>query len=184
MKFKTGDKVSFLNEKGAGVIIHILSNFRVLVRNDEGFEVSIAADQLVPVLDNSNYHTPSAQDRKWMEQKEEQDIKPPKPETDEAWEVDLHLHELLESYRQKSDHQKLLFQLDYFRRCMDAAIVYRVRKVIFIHGVGKGTLKQEILHALKDYDNIRHFEAPFKKYGFGALVVEFGLLQLPQRDRG
>jgi DNA-nicking Smr family endonuclease len=55
---------------------------------------------------------------------------------------------------------------------MDAAISHRIKKVIFIHGVGKGTLKQEIIHALKDYDHIRHFDAPLKRYGFGALTVE------------
>ena len=173
MKFKVGDKVSFLNEKGAGVVSNILTDFRVSVLNEDGFEISYSTDQLVPYLDKSKYNITSAQDKKWMEQKEEQDITPPRLEPDEAWEVDLHLHELLDSNLQKSDHEKLLFQLKYFRRCMDAAFAHRVKKVVFIHGVGKGTLKQEILHALKDYDNIRHFDAPLKKYGFGALSVEF-----------
>lgn len=173
MKFKVGDKVSFLNEKGAGVITNILSNFRVSVLNEDGFEISYAADQLVPLADRSSYKVSYLQDKKWLDEKEEQEIKPPSLEPEEAWEVDLHLHELLDSYQKKSDHEKLLFQLNYFRRCMDAAFVHRVRKVIFIHGVGKGTLKQEILHALRDYENIRHFDAPLKKYGFGALCVEF-----------
>lgn len=91
---------------------------------------------------------------------------------DEAWEVDLHLHELLDSYQQKSDYEKLAFQLKYFRKCMDVAIAHRIKKIVFIHGVGKGTLKQEILHALKDYERVRHYDAPFRKYGYGALVVE------------
>ena len=56
---------------------------------------------------------------------------------------------------------------------MDAAIAHRISKIIFIHGVGKGTLKQELIHALKKYERVRHYEAPFKKYGFGALTVEF-----------
>ena len=55
---------------------------------------------------------------------------------------------------------------------MDAAIIHRIKKIIFIHGVGKGTLKAEILHALKEYEITRHYDAPLKKYGFGALTVE------------
>ena len=110
---------------------------------------------------------------KWVDEKEEQEIKPPSQlGVDEAWEVDLHLHELLDSYQQKSDHEKLIFQTKHFRKCMDAAITYKIKKIIFIHGVGKGTLKQEILHALKDYERVRHYDAPFRRYGYGALVIE------------
>lgn len=173
MKFKIGDKVSFLNEKGSGVITNILNNHRVLVLNEEGFEVSYAADEIVTLAKKSDYKMDSAMSAKWHDQKEEQDVKPPKLEIDEAWEVDLHLHELIDSYQQKSDHEKLLFQLNYLRKCMDAAIAHRIKRVIFIHGVGKGTLRQEVIHALKDYDRVRHFDAPLKKYGFGALTVEF-----------
>ena len=172
MKFKIGDKVSFLNEKGSGIIANILSDFRVTVLNEDGFEISYAIDQLVPLAEKSSYKMNSIMDAKWLEQKEEQDVTPPHLELDEAWEVDLHLHELIDTNQQKSDHEKLMFQLKYFRKCMDAAIQNRIKKVIFIHGVGKGTLRQEIVHALKDYDRVQHFDAPLKRYGFGALTVE------------
>ena len=172
MKFQIGDKVSFLNEKGSGVITNILNNFRVLVANEDGFEVSCSVDEIVAVAKKSDYKMESGISEKWVGQKEDQEVTPPKLMQDEAWEVDLHLHELIDSYQQKTDHEKLLFQLNYFRKCMDAAIAYRIRKVIFIHGVGKGTLRQEILHALKDYENTRNYDAPFKKYGFGAIIIE------------
>ncbi|TAL56312.1 MAG: hypothetical protein EPN85_15150 [Bacteroidetes bacterium] len=172
MKFKIGDKVSFLNEEGSGVISNILTDFRVSVLNEGGFEISYLTNQLVPYADRSSYKIDSILAKKWMDQKEEKEIKPPKLEPEETWEIDLHLHELIDSYQQKSDHEKLIFQLSYFKKCMNTAIMYQVKKVIFIHGVGKGTLKQEILHALKDYERIRQYDAPFKKYGHGALVVE------------
>lgn len=172
MKFKIGDKVSFLNEKGTGVVSHILTDFRVTVLNKDGFEVSYSTDELVPLAERSSYKMDSKMNSKWMEEKEEQNIKPPKLDFDEAWEVDLHLHELIDNYQQKSDHEKLMLQLKHFRKCMDAAISHRIKKVIFIHGVGKGTLRQEIIHALKDYDRIRHYDAPLRKYGYGALTVE------------
>ncbi len=173
MKFQIGDKVSFLNEKGSGVITNIVSNFRVLVMNENGFEISCSTDEIVGTAKKSDYKMDSAMSAKWQDQKEEQAVKPPQLEHNEAWEVDLHLHELIDSYQQKSDHEKLLFQLNYFKKCMEAAINHRIKKVIFIHGVGKGTLKQEIVHALKDYDHVIHYDAPLKKYGFGALTVEF-----------
>jgi len=173
MNYKAGDKVSFLNEKGNGVIINILSNFRVSVLNSDGFEVIYSIQELVPLADKSNYKVDFKSENKWQDQKEEQKIKPPNLEVDEAWEVDLHLHELIDSYQQKSDHEKLLFQLNYFKKCMDAAFSHRIKKAIFIHGVGKGTLRQEIIHALKDYERITHYDAPLKRYGYGAITVEF-----------
>jgi len=154
------------------MITSILSNYRVVVRNEDGFEVPYAVEDLVALSKKSDYNVDSSKSAKWREQKEEQEIKPPKLLVDEAWEVDLHLHELIDAFQQKSDHEKLMFQLNYFRKCMDAAIAHRIKKIIFIHGVGKGTLRQEIIHALKDYDRIRHFNAPLKRYGFGALTVE------------
>jgi dsDNA-specific endonuclease/ATPase MutS2 len=169
VEFKIGDKISFLNEKGTGVITNILTNYRVLVMNDDGFEISYPLSELVLLASKSEYKM----DSKWKNEKEEQEIKPPSHlAVDEAWEVDLHLHELLDSYLQKSDYEKLTFQIKYFKKCMDAAIAHRIKKVIFIHGVGKGTLKQEILHALKDYERVRNYDAPFRKYGYGALAVE------------
>jgi hypothetical protein len=173
MQFKIGDRVSFLNEKGSGMITAVVNNSHVLVMNEEGFEVPYATKELVSLAKKSDYKMDSAMTVKWRDQKEEQEVRPPKLPIDEAWEVDLHLHELIDSFQQKSDHEKLLFQLNYFRKCMDAAISHRIKKIIFIHGVGKGTLKQEIIHALKSYEKIRHFDAPLRKYGFGALTVEF-----------
>jgi dsDNA-specific endonuclease/ATPase MutS2 len=173
VEFKIGDKISFLNEKGSGMITNILSNYRVLVMNDDGFEISYPTSELVLLSSKSEYKMDSTLNSKWKNEKEEQEINPPSHlAVDEAWEVDLHLHELLDSYQQKSDYEKLTFQVNYFRKCMDAAIAHRIKKIIFIHGVGKGTLKQEILHALKDYERVRNYDAPFRKYGYGALAVE------------
>lgn len=174
MEFKIGDTISFLNEKGTGIITNILTNHRVLIMNDDGFEISYPANELVFLSSKSEYKIDSTLNPKWKNEKEEEKIKPPSHlENDEAWEVDLHLHELIDSFQQKSDFEKLKFQLDYFRKCMDAAIAYRIKKVTFIHGVGKGTLKQEIIHALKDYERVRHYDAPFRKYGYGAITVDF-----------
>ena len=172
VNFKIGDKISFLNEKGTGLITNILANYRVLVMNNDGFEISYATNELVPFSNKSEYKMDSKMNPKWKG--EEEKIEPPSHlAVDEAWEVDLHLHDVMDSLQEKGDHEKLMFQLKYFRKCMDAAISYRVKKVTFIHGVGKGTLKQEIVHALKDYDRIRHYDAPFRKYGYGAITVDF-----------
>ncbi|MBI3503065.1 MAG: Smr/MutS family protein [Bacteroidetes bacterium] len=166
MKFNIGDKVSFLNDKSSGIITNILSNFRVLVTNEDGFEVSVSIDEIVPLADESIYKI----DERKIDEKEEKKVSPPKLLSNEAWEVDLHLRNETENL--KTDYEKLLYQLNYFRKCMDAAIAHRIKKIIFIHGVGKGTLKQEIIRTLKKYERAKQYDAPYKKYGAGAIVVE------------
>ena len=167
--FNIGDKVSFLNEKGSGVIINILSNFRVLVTNEDGFEVSVSMDEIVPMASKSDYKI----DANKMKEKDEVEVKPPKLESDEIWEVDLHLSEILDVGKEMTDHEKLLAQIKHFHKCMTAALAHRIKKIIFIHGVGKGTLKQEIIRALKDYERAKHYQSPYRNYGLGAITVEF-----------
>ena len=171
--FKIGDKISFLNEKGTGIIMNILSNHRLLVKNEGGFEIPVSINEIVPLANKSSYKMDVKKDAKWMDQKQEHEMSPPKLAEGEVWEVDLHLDALIDQYDKKNDHEKLRLQLKHFKKCMDSAIAHRIKKMVFIHGVGKGTLRQEIIHALKSYDRIQHFDAPFRKYGYGALTVEF-----------
>ena len=46
------------------------------------------------------------------------------------------------------------------------------QKITFIHGVGKGTLKQEIINYLSTIDGIKFFDGALSKYGYGATTVE------------
>ncbi len=173
MQYKIGDKVSFLNEEGKGIITNILSDYRVSVTNEDGFEIPYSTNEIVPFTSKSSYHVDNNLSNKWQDEKEIKEIKPPSLTKDEVWEVDLHLHELSTLNSFATDHEKLTHQLKHFRKCMEVARNYRVTKIIFIHGIGKGTLKQEITHALSSYSKINYYDAPYKKYGFGATTVEF-----------
>ena len=88
-------------------------------------------------------------------------------------EVDLHIENLTERPGDLSAHEAFEIQMHYFRTCMDHAFLNKVKKVVFIHGVGKGILKDEILRELKQYDNIAVMDAPMRKYGVGAVEVYF-----------
>ena len=65
----------------------------------------------------------------------------------------------------------LNLQLDTAKRQLDFAISKRIQRVVFIHGVGQGVLKTELGFLLKKYSGIRHYEADFQKYGWGATEV-------------
>lgn len=92
---------------------------------------------------------------------------------DQIAEVDLHIGELTDNLTGFSNADMLRVQMDYFRRCMEQAWKERLKKVIFIHGVGNGTLKMELLRSLRQTEGIEFYDAPYARYGMGATEVVF-----------
>ncbi len=88
-------------------------------------------------------------------------------------EVDLHIEMLSERPGDLSPHEAFEIQMHYFRLCMNHAFANKMKKVTFIHGVGRGILKDEIVKELKQYENIHFFDAPMSKFGVGATEVYF-----------
>lgn len=96
-----------------------------------------------------------------------------KVELPELMEVDLHLHELVDSEAGLSAKDMLDIQLKAFREKMQEAISSNsVKKVVFIHGLGNGTLKTELRRELASkYKKYDHQDASFQEYGYGATMV-------------
>jgi len=92
---------------------------------------------------------------------------------DRIAEVDLHINELVDNPGLFDKNQLLTLQLNYFKKCMEQANVERLSKIIFIHGIGNGTLKNEILRYLQDSEGIEVHDASYARYGLGATEVVF-----------
>lgn len=86
-------------------------------------------------------------------------------------EVDLHIEELVENVSGLSNFEMLNIQLERFEKELDAALEKNMKKIIFIHGVGNGRLKQEIISVLKKTRGVSFQDASYKEYGFGATQV-------------
>ncbi|PID87914.1 MAG: hypothetical protein CSB06_03215 [Bacteroidia bacterium] len=96
----------------------------------------------------------------------------PKKEDKNIKEVDLHLHELIDDERGMSDHEKLEFQIEVFHKELKNAKKEGYRRIVFIHGVGNGTLKHKIRNELTHrYKQYLFQDASFKEYGYGATMV-------------
>jgi hypothetical protein len=85
--------------------------------------------------------------------------------------VDLHIEELVKDYSEMSNGQIISYQLNFFLYEMDKAIINRLRKITFIHGVGEGILKSAIREELKKFPQIKFADAPVEKFGYGATEV-------------
>lgn len=97
--------------------------------------------------------------------------KSPKPSID-IIETDLHIHELTDSTEGLSNTEMLEMQMDAFRKALLKALTTNSKRIVFIHGVGNGTLKTELRRELdRKYPKLYYQDASFKEYGFGATMV-------------
>jgi hypothetical protein len=97
---------------------------------------------------------------------------PKKREPTDIREVDLHIQELIDSASGLSNKEILDIQMERFVREMEEAIRNGTRRIVFIHGVGQGTLKNELRRELeKKYKKYDVQDASFREYGYGATMV-------------
>ena len=133
----------------------------------KGYNTKLFATKIVD-LNNSNF---SIEDDKPSET-----LLPNKKPTDtNLLEVDLHIEKINADYQSLEPSVILAHQLSFFKSKLDYAITHRYKKVVFIHGVGNGVLKSEILKILKEYIDLKARDASFLKYGKGAteVLIEF-----------
>jgi hypothetical protein len=122
----------------------------------------ISAEELKKALQTKEF------DNKSLNKKPES--KSSKPS--EIREIDLHIHELLDQHEGMNPQEILDYQMDCFRKEMQKAIADRVKKIVFIHGKGNGSLKSELRRELKHkYRKHQFQDASFQQYGFGATMV-------------
>lgn len=123
-------------------------------------------------------NTLSAKDlTKAIKEKEHKESKPNytsrKEQEKETLEVDLHIHELIDDFRGLSNSEIMEVQMDHFKTALDNAFTKGPKRIVFIHGVGNGSLKQEIRIALERMKKRLNFQdASFKEYGYGATLVQ------------
>jgi DNA-nicking Smr family endonuclease len=92
--------------------------------------------------------------------------------TEEEIVIDLHISELLDNSEGLSNREILEIQMEKVESEMKNAIQERVKRLVFIHGVGQGVLKQEVANLLKRKFKKYYFQdASFKEYGYGATMV-------------
>lgn len=115
---------------------------------------------------------------KIVRQKERQDQKQqskPNNKPGDIIEVDLHIDAILDSTAGLSNTEMLQVQLARFKHVMDENANKKGQRIVFIHGVGNGTLKTEVRKSLdRQYRKCNYQDASFKEYGYGATMVVIG----------
>lgn len=175
MRFKIGEKVSFLHESGWG-IVRDFKNDAVIVEDETGFERPIFLNELVKIHgnqketfddvpldfsekevgDNNNNNSRIDDTRKFKD----------------FWEIDLHIHELLDSELGLTNAEMLRHQMSVLKSFFRNACDKHIKKLVIIHGVGQGVLKAEVRAFLQQQEGAEFYDSDFREYGKGATTVE------------
>jgi hypothetical protein len=95
-------------------------------------------------------------------------IEPPK------YELDLHIESLVDNKKGLTNADIVKLQLDTLQRYLDLAIVHRQERMIVIHGLGKGRLREDVHAILKKMPEVSRFKNEWSaRYGFGATEILF-----------
>ena len=90
------------------------------------------------------------------------------------YEIDLHIEKLYPNYKNLAPSEMLQIQLKEFQNALDLAIATHQKEIVFIHGIGKGLLKNEIHLKLNQtnwvYKYVNNYDS---RYGYGATEVFF-----------
>lgn len=182
-----GNKVKFLNENLSGNIKSILPNNKLVVEANDGFDYEVAINEVVVVNEDNSHHYKVDENEishKIIKTKKtaqpstkgvlDKYVKSTKYQYEKIVEVDLHLEKLVEFPQSLDDWQKLHTQMQHLKNCLNAALEEKVKKIVFIHGVGTGVLKIEIRNYLANYPNLTVRDADYREYGAGATEVIIG----------
>lgn len=172
-KFKIGDKVEVLDENITGYVDDLVGEM-VIVITEDGFPLSYQADELLLKKEGikvSNYEASMVKKDKEHPTKKRTSTPKPKQRNAPKMEVDLHVHQLVKSTRGMSNFDIVNLQLDTAKRQLEFAIQKRIQKIVFIHGVGEGILKEELGYLFRKYEGIDWYDADYQKYGMGATEV-------------
>lgn len=171
--FQIGDWVETIDDTIKGRIIMVEST-GVSIETPDGFEMRFDTSELVKVQQDivvNTYEVAQVKAEKEIPKKRKNKSVKPKERNAPRMEVDLHIHQLTTSSKGMCNHEMLNLQMDTAKRQLEFAIRKRIQKVVFIHGVGEGVLKEELKFLFGRYDNVKYYDADYQKYGLGATEV-------------
>ncbi len=92
-------------------------------------------------------------------------------------EIDLHIEQLVDNMKGLTNADIIKIQLNTLQHYLQLAIVHRQERMVVIHGLGKGKLREEVHAILKQTPEVTRFKNEWRgRYGFGATEVFFRYL--------
>ena len=162
--FNIGDRVAVLDDDMQGIVVN--NDNAIQIEDENGFLYSFNAEDIIKVggdlLEKITVKPKAKISRKAS--------KVSKIKKQQQLEIDLHIHQITHSNAYMSNSDMLQKQMAVVKMKLEYAMKNYIQKVVFIHGVGQGVLKKELIKFLQKYP-IEINDASYRKYGRGATEV-------------
>ncbi len=90
------------------------------------------------------------------------------------YELDLHIEQLVDGYTSMTNGEIVAIQLAELQRYLNIAVNHHQDRMMIIHGIGKGRLKEEVHKVLANMPEVKSYANEWhSRYGFGATEVRF-----------
>jgi dsDNA-specific endonuclease/ATPase MutS2 len=172
-QFQIGDTVETVDDVIKG-IVESINGDNITILSEDGFPLTFSSHELVKIANEirvSNFEIAQVKKEKELPKRKKAVVVKPKERTAPKMEVDLHINQLVKNPKLLDNYEMLNLQLETAKRQLDFAIRKKIQKVVFIHGVGEGVLKEELGYLFGKYENVKYYDAEYQKYGLGATEV-------------
>lgn len=143
----------FFDEKS-----YLINIFKEDIKENE--KNRLANEKVLQVLKEADYEDKS---RRYSSHKKQETVV-----------VDLHVNNLVDTVVGLSNAMILDIQMKSFHKAVtDAILSNNIEKLVLIHGIGSGTLKNMIRESITNVYNLKFEDASYREYGFGATMIIF-----------
>lgn len=178
MSLKIGDKIQVLDDDFEGIVRQINGD-EILVETPDGFLMPYAMREVIRISGQEVDMREVRVNRENV-QAIKSDIELPRkaPVTRVKGEIpppeyDLHIEKLHKNHKHLQPYDIILLQLDTAQYQIEQAIKKRKPKIVLIHGVGDGRLREELEYMVRRYEEASFRDANYQKYGQGAIEISF-----------
>lgn len=174
--FKKGDKVESIDSKAFYTVLSVVSETKLLVKDEFDMEYEISAIGLLRVSEGGLSYMPKPESEIKKMAKTHVEAKAPlrlsyintfKISGKNKAKVDLHLHEIMPDNVRYEPTKALSYQMRVFEQSFEKAQAAQVKEFLIVHGYGKGVLRSEIRDFLKA-KGLEFMDADYGEYGQGA----------------
>jgi hypothetical protein len=175
--FKLGDKVKALNDPIEGKVVKIEG--KTVYVDFDGFDYPFQEKELIKIGDDNSVEFKTQffslkeekTKQKWakLEGKARDFI--PKRNSYKVIEVDLHVQAIIDYYPDLTRENALKIQLFHAEKWVNWCLHKSENKLVLIHGVGEGILKDALIEKFGTGLNYKIEPAMHKLYGFGAMEI-------------
>ncbi len=156
MEFTVGTKVLFKKDNLKGEVIRVSSLYKVTVLTEDGFEIHVSSKDLVKVELGTDKAV-SYGEISFFKDKTSKSLRSKRSERRQViLTVDLHIELLTDNFQYMDNFEIVQIQLDVCQKRIEKALNGNYQKIIIVHGIGTGVLKEEV-HKLLNYYQLRYY---------------------------